>query len=71
MWLSVVILQEDKTNFDGCEVLKLSVWVLDDLLRLGPVTGSVNTDLVELICGEQLGAVRRIEIGWEEKNQNK
>lgn len=39
--------------------------MLDDMLRLRPIRGRVDTDLVVLICGEQLGAVRRVEIGCE------
>lgn len=52
----------DEANLDGCEVLKLPVGVLDDVLRLRPIRGGVDADLVVLICREQLGAVQRVEI---------
>lgn len=47
-------------------MLKLSVWMLDDMLRLRPIGGRVDPDLVVLICGEQLGAVQWVEIGCEQ-----
>lgn len=49
-------------NLDGREVLKLPVRMLDDVLRLGPIRGGVDPDLVVLVCGEQLGAVHRVEV---------
>lgn len=53
----------EELNLDGREMLKLSVWMLDDMLRLRPIRRGVDPDLVVLICGEQLGAVQRVEIG--------
>ena len=52
-------------------MLKLSVWMLDDMLRLRPIGGRVNADLVVLICGEQLGAVQWIEIGCDREQRGK
>lgn len=46
-------------------MLKLPVRMLDDVLRLRPIRGRVDPDLVVLICSEQLGAVRWIEIGCD------
>lgn len=46
-------------------MLKLSVRMLDNVLRLGPVRGRVDPDLVILVCGEQLGAVQRVEVGCD------
>ena len=56
----------EETNLDGCEMLKPSVWMLDDVLRLRPIRGRVDADLIVLICGEQLGAVQWVEVGCEE-----
>ena len=42
------------THFDGCEMLKLPVWVLDDMLWSGPIRGAEDPDLVSLVSGEQL-----------------
>lgn len=39
--------------------------MLDDVLRLGPIRGRVDPDLVVLVCGEQLGAVHRVEVGCD------
>lgn len=47
-------------------MLELSVRMLDDMLRLRPVGGRVDADLVILIRGEQLGAVQWVEIGCED-----
>lgn len=50
-------------------MLKLSVWMLDDVLRRRPIRGGVHSELVVLICGEQLRAVW-VEIGCErEENE--
>lgn len=46
-------------------MLKLSVRMLDNVLRLGPVRGRVHPDLVVLVCGEQFGAVQRVEVGCD------
>lgn len=46
-------------------MLKLSVRMLDDVLRLGPIRGGVDPDLVVLVCGEQFGAVYRVEVGCD------
>lgn len=50
-------------------MLELSVWMLDDMLRLRPIRRRVDPDLVVLIGGEQLGAVQRVEIGCEETTE--
>lgn len=46
-------------------MLKVSVRMPDNVLGLGPVRGRVDPDLVVLVCGEQFGAVQRVEVGCD------
>lgn len=52
MSLSVTTLLRYTTDLDGCEMLKLPVRMLDDVLRTRPVRGRVDADLIVLICGQ-------------------
>ena len=40
----------------------MPVWVLDDMLWFGPIRRAEDPDLVSLVGGEQLGAVRGVEV---------
>lgn len=56
-------LKHSGSHLDGRDVLKVPVRMLNNDLRLRPIRRGVDSYLIKLVCGEEFGAVRGVEIG--------
>lgn len=55
--LAPSILLLDLTHLNRCEVLKLPMWMWNQMLWLGPVWRWVNPDFIVLVCAQKLGTM--------------